>query len=264
MSPRGYPERSSRSRRLQVRKIGDCLQRYVELSVRESLTEAWLGLDHGLPARRIGERCEQLARPLTEALDNRRVELCTAPLPRHRHRCVDATLTMEDLDHVRDLHQPHRSADRRAGEPPGISLAIPTLEDLKQGLAHRFAEPESSGEIARDQAMRPMHRLDRLATRRQERERGPSSARRWVSRAHMPDDEPRLLHPDQVGRVDVRAGADVVAEPPRLLVGIGMTADPREQRDVVHDQALRLVQLEHVGEAQGEHAFPEDMLHRLT
>jgi hypothetical protein len=43
-----------------------------------------------------------------------------------------------------------------------------------------------------------------------------------------------------------------------------MAAHPRQQRDVVHDRALGLVQPQAFAKPQRQHRLPQHMLHRLT
>ena len=57
---------------------------------------------------------------------------------------------------------------------------------------------------------------------------------------------------------------DVVAEPLRLLVRVGVAADVDEQRRVVDDRALLLVEPEALREAQRDQALPQHVLHRLA
>ena len=61
-----------------------------------------------------------------------------------------------------------------------------------------------------------------------------------------------------------RLRGNVVAEPLRLLVGVGMAADVDQQRRVVNVCALLLVEVEPLGEAQRDQALPQDVLHRLA
>src|SRR5262249_17189210 len=56
---------------------------------------------------------------------------------------------------------------------------------------------------------------------------------------------------------------DVVAEPFGLLMGVRMTADVHEQRRVVDDDALTVVEADPLGQPQRDQALPEDVLHRL-
>ena len=60
-----------------------------------------------------------------------------------------------------------------------------------------------------------------------------------------------------------RLQGDVVAEPLRLLVGVRVAADVDEQRGVVDDGALLLVEPERLGQPQRDQALPQHVLHRL-
>ncbi len=60
-----------------------------------------------------------------------------------------------------------------------------------------------------------------------------------------------------------RLHRDVVSEPPGLLVGVRVTADVHEQRRVVDDRPLLLVEPDPFGEPQRDQALPEHVLHRL-
>ena len=53
-----------------------------------------------------------------------------------------------------------------------------------------------------------------------------------------------------------RLERDVVAEPLRLLVGVGVAADAEQQRRVVDGRARVLVQPEPLGETQRDQALP--------
>ena len=57
---------------------------------------------------------------------------------------------------------------------------------------------------------------------------------------------------------------DVVAEPLGLLVGVGVAADVGEQRGVVDDRPLLLVEAEVLGKAERDPALAQHVLHRLA
>ena len=61
-----------------------------------------------------------------------------------------------------------------------------------------------------------------------------------------------------------RLERDVVAEPLRLLVGVGVAADVDEQRRVVDDEASLVVEADPLGQAQRDQALTQHVLHRLT
>jgi hypothetical protein len=74
------------------------------------------------------------------------------------------------------------------------------------------------------------------------------------------------VHPQapQIVVVLDRLRGDVVAEPLGLLVGVRVAADVDEQRGVVDDRSLLLVQPERLREPQRDQALPQDVLHRLA
>jgi hypothetical protein len=76
----------------------------------------------------------------------------------------------------------------------------------------------------------------------------------------------RRRHAQAARRVVVldRLHGDVVAEPLGLLVRVGVTADVDEQRRVVDDRPLPLVEPHPLGQPQRDQALTQDVLHRLT
>ena len=69
--------------------------------------------------------------------------------------------------------------------------------------------------------------------------------------------------PLQLVVVLARLQRDVVAEPLRLLVGVGVAADVDQQRRVVDDRPRLLVEPEPLGEPQRDQALAQHVLHRL-
>jgi hypothetical protein len=69
---------------------------------------------------------------------------------------------------------------------------------------------------------------------------------------------------DAVGEMLIRPQGDVVAEPRRLLVRVRMAAQPGQQRDVVDDRSLGLLELEVLGDTEPEYAGTQHVLHRLA
>jgi hypothetical protein len=171
---------------------------------------------------------------------------------------------MKHLDHVRQLHQPHRPADLAARPQSRVALAVPALEHLKQRVAHVLIETKSSRQLAGDDAVRSVHRVHRLTPREEELDRRTRAPRGRRARGQIPQHEARAVEPDQVRGVHVGAQCDVIAEPPGLLVGVDMAADPRQQRDVVDDHALGLIETAALAEPEGDHALPKHVLHRMA
>ena len=60
-----------------------------------------------------------------------------------------------------------------------------------------------------------------------------------------------------------RLQGDVVAEPARLLMRVGVAAHVDQQRRVVHGLPVGLVELDQISEAQRDQALAQHVLHRL-
>jgi len=74
----------------------------------------------------------------------------------------------------------------------------------------------------------------------------------------------RRTQPPHVVLVLHRLHGDVVAEPPGLLVGVGMAADVDEQRRVVDGRALVLVQAGPLRDPQRDQALAQHVFHGLA
>jgi predicted nicotinamide N-methyase len=92
----------------------------------------------------------------------------------------------------------------------------------------------------------------------------PKAVQRRVPRAEEP--HAGEAHREAPGLVVVldRLDADVVTEPLRLLVGIRVAAHVDEQRGVVDDGPLLLVQADSLGQPQRDQALAQHVLHRLS
>jgi hypothetical protein len=68
-----------------------------------------------------------------------------------------------------------------------------------------------------------------------------------------------------VGLVVVLVGLqpDVVAEPLRLLMSVGMAPDADQQRGVIHIRSTLVVEPDPLGQSQRDQALPQDVFHRL-
>ena len=73
----------------------------------------------------------------------------------------------------------------------------------------------------------------------------------------------RRARPTQLVAVLVGLERDVVAEPLGLLVCVRVAADVDQQRGVVHDESVVVVEALSFGQSQGDDALPQHMLHRL-
>ena len=68
----------------------------------------------------------------------------------------------------------------------------------------------------------------------------------------------------EIDAPEVSLERQVIAEPLRLLVGIHVTAHPRDQGCVVDDHTVSLIQAQPLGQPQGNQALAQHVLHRLA
>jgi hypothetical protein len=61
-----------------------------------------------------------------------------------------------------------------------------------------------------------------------------------------------------------RLRGDVVAEPVRLLIGIGTASDADEQSGVIDDRAILVVEANEISQAERDHALTEHVFHGLA
>jgi hypothetical protein len=87
---------------------------------------------------------------------------------------------------------------------------------------------------------------------------------RRVPGADHPDHRERVAQAAELVVVLARLQRDVVAEPLRLLVGVGVAADVEQQRRVVDDRPLLLADAGALGQPQRDQALAQDVLHRLA
>jgi hypothetical protein len=191
----------------------------------------------------------------------RGVELPARALSRHRDRRLHAPEPAEALDHVGEHGDPSRQCDLRSAQPGGRPLSVPALEYVLERVAHLRTQPQPHRELPGHQAVRGLHRHHRLASGDHQRPEQSHATPPRLATADVTDEEART---ELVGEVAIGPQRDVVAEPGRLLMRVRVTAQPREQRDVVHDGSLGLLELQMVGDPEPENAGAQHVLHRLA
>src|SRR6185437_15734511 len=127
--------------------------------------------------------------PGTETVDQARVELCAPPLAGHLQRGVSAACVMECLDAVGQVDQANGRSEVIAAGRTGYPSPVPSLKGLQQRLAHRGAELQPPGEIARLQAVRLHNPLRGAARGRQELPDHPDPVEARPTAAEMTGDE---------------------------------------------------------------------------
>jgi hypothetical protein len=183
-----------------------------------------------------------------------RVELPTRTPACNLDRGVDSADPVERLHDVGDDHYPGSERDLLADELSGRALAIPALEDVLKRIADVRPESETHCELPRDQAVRGLHRRHPLVPGQQQRPDPEHPPPRRTAPPDASQGECGQLRTRRVDHLGLGPQRDVIPEPRRLLVRVGMAAQPRQQRDVVDDSPLGFVETDVFGQAQAEHA----------
>ena len=123
---------------------------------------------------------------------------------------------------------------------------------------------ELLGELPGDAGVLAHHAVDVPVPGEHELERDSKPVQRRVARPDQPECGGSAACAPELVIVLPRLQRDVVAEPFRLFVGVGMTAHIDEQRRVVDVGALLFVQPDSIGEPERDQALPQHVLHRLT
>ena len=152
------------------------------------------------------------------------------------------------------------------GELAGPALAVPALVRRAERVEHRGGQAElarrGSGRAGRGWAIMPSTLLVAAETRSRSATRTRCSGLRRRRAAAASRPSRRALN----GSCSyfVAFSGDVVAEPARLLVGVGVAAHVDQQRGVVDGGALGLVEADQLADPQRDAALAQHVLHRLA
>ena len=171
---------------------------------------------------------------------------------------------MSHLGELSDLGQSRRDGDGVAPKVPGPALAVPLLVGGTDRLLHRLGQTELLGEPARQGRVLGDHVAQVAMTRDGELDADAEAVQRWVPAAQQPHHGEGPTQAPELVVVLVGLERDVVAEPLRLLVGVGVTANVDQQGRVVDDRSLILAEPERFGEAHRDHRLAQHVLHRLA
>jgi hypothetical protein len=251
-------------RRLQVGELGQRAERPVELIIAQHRAQLRVQRDHLLPRRDAAQPVEDLGMPGTEAVDQARVELRAPPLAGHLQRGLRAAGVVERLDAIGQVDQANGRreviAAGRARYPP----PIPSLKGLQQRLAHRGAELQPPGKVARLPAVHLHHPLHRPARGRRELPDHPDPVEPRPTAAEMTGDEDRQGRAVQIRLARVRVQLGLIAEQRRHLTGVHSTAHPRQQRRVIRRHAGSRIHPGRRPQPHGDHGLAQHPLHRAA
>ena len=108
------------------------------------------------------------------------------------------------------------------------------------------------------------HPVKVTAARDRKLEPHPESVQRRVAASNESHRRRCGSHTPEVVVVLPRAEGNVVTEPLRLFVGVGVAPDIDEQCGVVHGRAFAVVQPDAIREPERDRALAQHMLHRLS
>ena len=130
----------------------------------------------------------------------------------------------------------------------GQSAAVEAFEGVTAALSERRRQAHPLGQQRRRRAVRVDQSRQLAAGVDEQRAITISRCGSGSPRRDVGQQEAVVRQPGPVDQVGVVADGDVVAEPPRVLMGVGVAADPHDQGRVVDAVALGAGQTEPVGD----------------
>ena len=249
--------------RLEVHEIGDSHQRRVEPLAGEDDRQRRLGRDHGVPRRCGGEAGEDSLGVGLQQVRHRGVELPAPPLAGEGPGGLRPADAVRHLDELGRLREPRRDGHAFAAALPWPAAPVPALVGRRERFEDGRRKLQVLGERPRDRRVVLDHAVDLAMPRERELQAQAETVERRMPGPDREHARGRRAQAPQLVVVLRRLQRDVVAEPLRLLVGVGVAAHVDEQRGVVDGDALLLRQVLALGEPQRDQALAEDVLHRL-
>jgi hypothetical protein len=250
-------------RRLQVHEVRDGGQGPVELVRRQLHGQGGFGRDHGPPGRDRLQAGEDLFSVRAQQRGQRRVELPARPPAGQRGGPGHAADPVRHLHELRELGDPGRDRDRAGLQRARPAAPVPLLVRSADALAHRARQLELLGQRPGQPGVLRDHPVQLAMPGEGELEPDPEPVQRRVARADQPHGGQRAAHAAQLVRVLAGLERDVVAEPFRLLVCVGVTAHVDQQGGVVDGHPVLLAEPRVIGQPQRDQALAEHVLHRL-
>ena len=251
-------------RRLQVHEVRDGRQRPVELVRRQLHRQGGLGRDHDPPGRGRLQAAEYLLRPGAQQRGQVRVKLLARSPAGHRGGPGHAADPVRHLHELGELGDPGRDRDRAALQRARPAVPVPLLVRRADPGADGAGQLELLGQRPRQLGVLGDHPAQLAMPGEGELQPDPEPVQRRVARPDQPHGRQHAAHAAELMGVLAGLERDVVAEPLRLLVRVGVTAHVDQQGRVVNRHPVLLTQTRLVGQPQRDQALPQDVLHRLA
>jgi hypothetical protein len=251
------PRMTEGVRRLEVDEVRDRQQRLVVLVLAQQHRQGRLGADHDVPGGHLVQVGQEHAGLGVEHISQVRVELLAPLVADERPGGLHPADAVGHLDVLSDGGEPGRYRHVVAAQLPRPPAAVPLLVRRVERLEGVGREPEILTEPAGHLRVVRDHRVELMPARHGELGGEPDLLHDAVVAGREPADrgERPLRAVEPIG-VLVGLEPDVVAEPLRLLVGVGVTAHVDQEGRVVDRDAVVLVDADAVGQAQRDQALP--------
>jgi hypothetical protein len=256
----GVPERE---RALEVDEVADRGQQDVESGFLQRDVVIRNDRQRLLP-RVVAGRREERVRIGQVRVDDGRVELPAAPAAHHRHGSLRPVQAVMHLGHVGELGHPHLDRDVATRHAFRKSAPVEPLEGVRQRPLHFGVETDVPAQRGRRGAVGVDEGGEPAARVTHQRGHHPHPLADRFAACDIADQEAQVRQPRPVDEIRLAAHRDVVAEPARVFVRVGVTADPHEQRRVVDRGLLLAGETKSVGQAAGHHRRAQHVLGGLT
>jgi hypothetical protein len=173
-------------------------------------------------------------------------------------------IELRDLDELRELSDPRRFRNGLAASGTGPALAVPLLVRRTDRFAYAVGHPKLFDERARDRRVMLDHPVDVPVTAHRELDPYPEPPDQRMARTQPAERRDGASCAVQLVLVLGRLEGNVVAEPLRLLVRVGVAPDVDQQRRVVHRRPPWPVEPHPLRDPQRDQALAQYVLHRLA
>ena len=226
--------------------------------------ERRLGVDDGVPRIRFVEEIEDLRRVEPKRVDEQRIELC-APSPLGEGECrVDASHPVRHFRELREVYHPGDDRDVVAPHLARPAATVPPFVRAREPVQRIVGKSEFRSQRSREPRMARNHVAHLAPAEDRELESRAEAVKRRRAGTHAAHPVDHLRDAERLELVLRRLEPDVVAEPLRLLVRVGVATDVHQQGCVVDPRPVVLAEADLLGESECDHALAEYVLHRLT
>ena len=213
-----------RARKLEVDEVRYRSERLIEPIAREHDRKRRLGSDHGVPGRDAVQSRQDRVGGGGNHLGQRRIELLAGAAAGELAGRIDPPDPVGHLDEIRQLRDPRRQRHRLSLQVTGPAATVPLLICCSQRLEDVVGKPQLLGQRPRDRRVMSDHAVHLAVARDRELQPDSKPMQRRIARSDSAESGHRRAHAAELVVVLRRLQRDVVPEPLRLLVRVGVAA----------------------------------------